>query len=179
MWQVLGVVLSFSLLMAQGETVLRRVELSSAGKTYGEVRVLNRDGGVVVQTVLHSRYLRKIAGKIAKKEEKAWSPSEPFGVASARYVVALADIANQIRISGKSQGMLIEFILTEGAGMVRLVAADVQGSPDSFKVLATRQPEWSEPFPREYVEANQRFIVMDTFGVTAQAAESILAGKVH
>lgn len=158
--------LALPLLVAAGATasdeILERVDVPSAEKPQGEVRIVRRDGQVVVQTLLNSKVLRRVAGEIAKKEARNWPTGQPGSEDAALYVEALRRVVNRIRATppegdrrDRRRTLGIEFFTNDQGGRVVLTGAGVGEQLD---------------LSREYVALNMRLIVADAFAISAEQA---------
>jgi len=165
------------------DELLRRTPVPSADRRQGEVRIVRRGQTVVVQTVLHSKVLRRVAGEIAQKEARGWPPGAEGSAESARYVEALRDVVDAIRRgeSRSSDGggdrfreMRIEFFVHAGEGTVVLSGAEVAEEADGLRLTAVRKPVEVLELSADYVGRNMVRIVEDSFGVTAEQARRLL-----
>jgi hypothetical protein len=166
------------------EHEIARVPVPSAERPHGEVVVLVRDDVRIVRTVLHSKVLRQVAGRIAGKERAGWPEGEPGRSDSDRYVEALGDgIAALPPVPAGSAGddrkrsYLIEFVHGPGTSRVLLAPVRVEVTDDGHLTVAAVGPERRElDLSPAYVERNQRLIVEDAFRVDADAATRTLGG---
>lgn len=160
-----------------GEIVERRTFVPDAERPQGEVRILRRDGSTVVQTLVHSRLVRRVAGEIAKKERANWPQGSAGFEDAARFVRALAQLAKEVRDTlppdeGRRRGFCIEF---PPSGPVTLSGAIVERSEDGLRLLEKREPSVSLDLDSSYVERNRGLIVIDAFSVDEEEARRWLA----
>lgn len=164
------------------ETIVLRGAVPSEQRKQGEVRLLLRDGNPVVQTVLYSRLLRRVAGTIAEKEEVQWPDGAPGCEDSRRYVLALADLAGRIREeqrhgSGPEEGrrgMVIEFMLQDGLGKVKIAAVDVAETGSGLAPGKELLPAKLLDLTPGYVWRNMVLILSDSLGLPISEVEAIL-----
>ena len=75
------------------DTIVRRATVPATGSPQGEVRLIERGRGVVVQTLLESRVILRVAREIALKEERGWPEANELRAESRQYVDALTEAA--------------------------------------------------------------------------------------
>jgi hypothetical protein len=163
------------------EVVLRRVSVPSVEKRQGEVRVLRRGEATVVQTVLHSKVLRRVVGRVVRKERRNW-PEGVDGHADAEaYVDALiraqqdlaSDDGRSPEARDRRSALLVEFILSDRAARVEIGEPLVEERNLELIVTASRRLELLE-LSRPYVERNMTLIVADSFGIEESEARTLL-----
>lgn len=157
------------LLDPAADKVEARTVVPDAMRKVGEVRLIARGGGTVVQTLLLTRVLGRVVAEIRKKEERNW-PQDAEGYADMRrYVDAVAAAADALRAgrpesSDRRARLLIEFLASEGASGVLL--AEFEGDEvDGAIQPRSRRPLATLPLRRAYVFPNMRFILADSFHV--------------
>jgi hypothetical protein len=163
--------------VAQGEEVLARARMPSAADAQAEVTLLRRDGAAVVETLVYSRVLRRVAAEIREKELRNWPEGKTGHEDSTEYVAALEATANDVWHAflqrddrrERHQSLLIEFVLGTGAERVSFYLTHVRENGDSWEVVDRRLARTIEP-ARAYVQANMALIVADTFGGDDTAA---------
>jgi hypothetical protein len=164
-----------------GDRIARRVAVPADGRRQGEVRIVQRDQEVVVQTVLHSKVLRRVAGEIAKKEARGWRDTSAD---SELFVAALRKIVNDIRKESRPEAgedaqryrnLRIDFFVSDGRGRVVLSGAEVEDDGTTLRLVALRSPVESLELSTDYVRRNMSLIVADSFGTTFEEAERLLA----
>ena len=171
-----------ALLDMSHDVVVDRVFVPSAEKPQGEVRIVRRDGHVVVQTLLYTRVLKRIIRAIGEKERRNW----PGGAAGhddmERYLTALEDFrraaagtpATGTTDADRRVQMLIEFIDAPAGALVAIGAATFEGVGDELRVRARVTP--SVPaLSADYVRRNMPLIVADAFAIGPQDAAARLA----
>jgi hypothetical protein len=164
------------------DVLVDRAFVPSAERPQGEVRIVRRDGHVVVQTLLYTRVLKRVVREIAQKERRNW----PSGVAGhddmERYVAALETFRREApgpsgsdgQVSDRRVQMLIEFIDAPGDPLVAIGAATFEGSGEKVGIQSRAAPS----VPRlgaDYVRRNMALIVADAFAIDAEAATARLA----
>jgi hypothetical protein len=157
------------LLDPAADRVVARTVVPDATRKVGEVRLIERGAGTVVQTLLVTRVLGRVVAEIRKKEERNW-PHDAEGYDDMRrYVDAVGAAADTLRAhqpeSGdRRQRLLIEFLASEGASGVLL--AEFEGDEvDGAIQPRSRRPLATLPLRRAYVFPNMRFILADSFHV--------------
>lgn len=151
---------------AATDRVLARRVVPDNVRRQGEVRLVARGDAVVVQTLLATRVLRRAVAEIRKKEERNW----PLGAAGhddmARYVGAVAAVADELEAArpDERQRLLIELVATaDGGGIVigEFEGGEADGAirPTSARTLAT------PVVGRDYLLRNMRLILADAFDV--------------
>jgi hypothetical protein len=138
----------------------------------GEVRLLARGGGVVVQTLLSTKLLDRVTGEIRKKEEGNWPAGDPSREA---YLAALDRSRRTIETRAadskdRRRRLLIEFAADDAATVVSLgTFRFVNGESGAIEreVLETLE------LPRSYVLRNMRLILADSFDVAESEVDSI------
>jgi len=172
--------LAVSAALASEDVVLERAVVPSAKRPQGEVRLVGRDGRVVVQTVLHSKVLRRVAGAIAKKEQSNWPSGREGSEDAARYVTLLADMAKQIQQQdrtdeGRRRSMCIEYTDTHDEVRVTFTGARVETGPEGLALVAQTDPRHVIEPSTEYYERNRLLIVADAFGLDSSEAAKLIA----
>lgn len=164
------------------ERELAWAPVPSAERRHGEVRVLRRGEAAVVQTVLSSKVLRQVLGRIAEKERRNWPAGAPGHDDAERYVAALAEAGRSAGTTAADGGaadrrrtLLIEFVLTPTEAYVTFAAPEVAADPDGgrLRVGAVRPVFRLDP-SRSYVERNMRLIVEDSLGRSSEDAEALI-----
>jgi len=166
--------------LAADDVVLERAVVPSSKRPQGEVRLIGRDGRVVVQTVLNSKVLRRVAGAIAEKEQSNWPSGRQGSEDAARYIAALADMAMQIQQQdrtdeGRRRSMCIEYTDTDGEVRVTFTGARVETGPEGLALVAQTDPRQVMEPSTEYYERNRLLIVADAFGLDSPGAAELIA----
>jgi len=161
---------------AGADAVERRAVVPEPDRPHGEVRIVRRDGATIVQTLIHSRSVRRVAGAIAEKELANWPEGREGAADAARYVDALADVAAQVRKAGpagedRRRSLCIEF---PPGGPVTISGAIVEPADDRLRLVEKVEPRVELDLGDPYVERNRVLIVADAFGVTEATAASWL-----
>ena len=165
------------------DELVRRAVVPSPEQPHGEVQVVRRDGLVVVQTVLASPVLRRVAAAIASKEARRWPQGSDGYAGSQRYQAELHQAAGAAwqlfrerpDRDEKRQFLTIEFILGPRQALIALSLPRISGEPGTLQVSAKNVlAVWSGP--RAYVRANSAAIVADSFGLDEQQAAAWLGG---
>jgi len=77
------------LLDASRDEIVRSAVVPSVLLPLAEVRLIRRDGSVVMQTVIASSLLKRVIEEIRNKERSAWKPGAEGYADSERYLAAL------------------------------------------------------------------------------------------
>lgn len=168
---------------AASEREIARVVVPSADRPHGEVSVVVRGDIRIVRTVLHSKVLRQVAGRIAGKERAGWPEGRPGRAESDRYVAALGEgvaalppVPAGAEGDDRKRGYVIEFVHGPGASEVVLGPARVEVGADG-RLMPTILDSGRHVLALDpaYVERNQQLIVEDAFGLGQEDARRILA----
>lgn len=169
------------LLDASRDVVVRTATVPYALFPQAEVRLIRRDGSVVMQTVIVSRFLKRVIGEIRSKETSAWPPGRAGHEDSQRYVDALdrayraEEIAFRARDDGEDRpgSMLIEFVLSQKEVFVAILDPEIRGHFGDLQVTKRRVVEIL-PLSRRYVSGNILEIAIDSLGWNRREAEEVL-----
>jgi len=167
-----------------GDEVVKRVAVPSSERRQGEVRIVRRGATVVVQTVIHSKVMRRVAGEIAQKEALSWPDGAKSADDRARYVETLRQVVDAIRAEGNDasagetdrfRDLRIDFLVQGGRGLVVISGAEVVDEGETLRLVAVREPvERLEP-SLDYVQRNMKLIVADSFATSSlEEAERML-----
>jgi hypothetical protein len=171
-----------ALLDISHDVVVDRAFVPSAERPQGEVRIVRRDGHVVVQTLLYTRVLKRVVRSIGDKERRNWPEGAAGHDDMERYLAALETFrlaAAEPPDTGATQTerrvqMLIEFIDAPAAPLVALGAATFEGTGKDVRVRARAKP--SVPVvSADYVRRNMPLIVADAFAIDPGAAAARIA----
>jgi len=172
-----------SQLTPENDLVVRRMIVPSPEQPHGEVQVIQRDGLVVVQTVLASRLLKRVAAAISAKELKRWPEGSDGYAGSLRYRDELYRAVGEAwqifrkrqDTSDKFQYLAIEFIVGERYNLIALSLPVLDGPYGKLVVKDKRVVAvWSAP--RDYVLANSAVIIADNFDQGEKQAAQWLKG---
>jgi len=169
------------LLDASRDVVVRSALVPYALFPQAEVRLIRRNGSVVMQTVIVSRFLKRVVGEIRRKEESAWTPGREGHEDSQRYVDALdrayraEEVASRARDAGEDgrRSLLIEFVLSREEAFVAILAPEIRGNFGDLGVTNRRVMEIL-PLSRRYVSENILEIAIDSLDWTRREAEEAL-----
>ena len=158
---------------AAAPTTLASARVPDAKKPQGEVRLLLRDDAVVVQTLLHSKILKRVLGVIAHKEKRFWH-EKPGQEDSNQYVAALSRSYDAVHARFKTredrdnryQDLLIEFVVTKDRAWLEIARPTVHLNAGAFEILRSEPMERLVP-ARSYVIASLFEIGRDALGLSA------------
>jgi len=163
------------------DRVVQRVVVPSREQPQGEVQIVRRGERLVVQTLLASRVLKRVAAAIAAKEERRWPPDSDGHAGSLRYREALHQAVGQaweafLRRTDRQESrqfLAIEFITDGRQSLVALSLPTLAGEAGGLRVEDKQVLEvWSAP--RDYVVGNSASIVADNFELSEEAAAAWL-----
>jgi len=169
------------LLDGSRDEVVRAEFVPTAEQPVGEVRLARRGHAVVMQTVLYTKFLKRVVAEIRKKEEAAW-PRDRHGHADARkYVDAIqsaqAGIQERFRRredrGDRTQRMLIEFILSGQASIVAIAEPTLAEEGGRVRVVSRRQIAVL-PLSRAYVRGNVYEIAWDALKLDRKESWNLL-----
>ncbi len=164
------------------DRIVKRAVVPDPGQPQGEVQVIRRGALVVVQTVLASRVLKRLAAAVAAKEEKRWPAGSPGHAGSLRYRDELYQAVGQAWDAFRQrddraetrQFLTIEFILGARQALIALSLPKLAGVAGGLQVVDKQVLSvWSAP--RDYVVRNSAAIVADNFPLDEAAAAAWLA----
>lgn len=169
------------LLDGSRDQIARAGFVPSEEQPVGEVRLVRRGSAVVMQTVLYTKFLKRVVAEIRKKEMAAWPPGRPGHDDAMKYVDALrsAQAGIQERFRGRedrgdrSQRMLIEFILSGDASIVAIAEPTLVEKGGRMRVASRRQIAVL-PLSRAYVRGNIYEIAWDALKLTREDSWSLL-----
>ncbi len=158
-----------------------RCTVFAADAPIGEVRVVQRDGAVVLQTLLQTVLMRRVVAEIRKKEEANWPSDRPGSESSQRYVAALERVqrllwqqrARSTRGPNPPQRLAIEFVQGTREAWVGLGTFELQGNPTEFNLSALRLLERLD-LDRRYIGENIRLILADACHLDQDAIDRLL-----
>lgn len=169
------------LLDGSRDQVVRAEVVPSPEQPVGEVRLVRRGSAVVMQTVLHTKFLKRVVAEIRKKEMAAW-PRDRRGHGDAvKYVEALvsAQAGIQERFAlredrgDRRQRMLIEFILTDDVSIVAFAEPALADEGGRMRVVS-RRPIAVLPLSRTYVRGNIYEIAWDALKLGRKESRDLL-----
>ena len=165
-----------------GDVIVDRVPVPSADRPQGEVRIVRRNGRLVVQTLLKTKVLKRVIGAIADKERRGW-PEGASGYADARRYLAALETFQQAALAQRDAAgpdadrhvnALIEFIDAPERPFVAIGSAEIDGAKNEMRLVGRAAPVIIE-LSAEYVRRNMRLIVADAFHVTPEEASARIA----
>jgi hypothetical protein len=159
------------------ERVIARAAVPDEARKVGEVRLVERDGMVAVDTVLVTRVIERVVAEIRQKEERSWPPDSPERADMERYTGALVEAASELRSrvpladarsvddADRRIRLLIEFRADAAHAEVELATFESTESvaPDSQFDPRGRHSLVTLTLDRAYVLRNMRLILADAF----------------
>ncbi len=136
--------------------------------------MVERAGGIVVQTILDTKVMKRVVGRIAEKEAKSWPAGSAHHDDSRIYVEALGRVAlgDDTVFEERRRRLLIEFVSHPDGAFVRLARPSLAQGDEPRRLLSSETLEVPE-VSRAYVEANLVPIVADAFGPQSEALQSV------
>jgi hypothetical protein len=165
----------------EADLLIRSAPVPASPPYQGEVRLLRRDSAVVVQTLLNSKVMDRVAGAIQKKELQDWPEDREGSIDSRRYVKELVQALKVVR--GRAEEgqrylqLMIEFVLDEQQSYVALYAPTLTQNGDRL-VLQKKELLKKLPLSRTYVYKNILFIIQDSFQLEADKAIELVRSVV-
>jgi hypothetical protein len=161
-----------ALVSAEGDRVLAATVVPDAVRKVGEVRLVARGDGTVVQTLLATKALSRVVSEIRKKEEGNWPVGKAGREDMERYLAGLFRVADSLVARRDGAGdedrrirLAIEFVATRDVTGLSLAEFDGAEDDGRFRTVTLRPVE-TFPLPRAYVLRNMRLILADAFHVS-------------
>jgi hypothetical protein len=128
----------------------------------GEVRLVQRDGAAVVQSVLHTRFGKLAKKRITDKELKNWGDHRD----ATSYISAVEDAFNEYEkcrsAEGNQMALVIDFV--DGPVSARVEFSFVHVSREKHGFDIRPSTIWrSLPVTRDYLRKDQEYILADAF----------------
>lgn len=165
-----------SLSDASADTVRAKTVVPDSGPKVGEVRLLSRGDGVVVQTLLSTKLLSRVIAEIGKKEEHSWPPdgdaaAQAGGAAAREYLAALHSAQERLEKAqpdnaaiDRRRRVLIEFAADADSAIVLVGTFDATGEVGNL-VPGSREIFSTLALPRPYILREIRLILADSFKI--------------
>ncbi len=169
------------LLDGSRDEIVRSEFVPSREQPVGEVRLVRRGPAVVMQTVLYTKFLKRVVAEIRKKEEAAWPRGRDGHGDAVRYVDAVlaaqAGIEERFRRrqdrGDRRQKMLIEFILSGNASIVAIAEPALTETGGRMRVASRRQIAVLH-LSRTYVRGNIYEIAWDALRLERKESRALL-----
>jgi hypothetical protein len=169
------------LLDGSRDEVVRAEFVPTEEQPVGEVRLVRRGGSVVMQTVLHTKFLKRVVAEIRKKETAAWPRDRQGHDDAMKYVDAVlaaqAGIQERFRRredrGDRRQKMLIEFILSDRASIVAIAEPELKEEGGRMRVVS-RRPIAVLELSRGYVRGNIHEIARDALRLDRKESRDLL-----
>jgi hypothetical protein len=170
-----------SIMDGSGDRIVRSAFVPSDWLPQGEVRLLRRGEAVVMQTVLNSRYMKRVVTEIRNKESASWPVQREGHADSLRYVAALTEGHDRIQRksrqrknrAGRRQKLLIEFILSGKGALVAVYEPELAEEEGHYRVTS-KNPVAILESSRAYVRGNIFEIAWDALGLSKSEAKKLL-----
>jgi len=170
-----------SIMDGSGDRIVRSAIVPSDLLPQGEVRLLRRGEAVVMQTVLNSRFLKRVVAEIRNKESASWPAQREGHADSIRYVAALTEGYDRIQRKSRQrknraerrQKLLIEFILSGKSALVAVYEPELAEEEGHYRVTS-KTPVAILEMSRAYVRGNIFEIAWDALGLSKREAKKLL-----
>lgn len=170
-----------SIMDGSRDRIVRSASVPSDLLPQGEVRLLRRGEAVVMQTVLNSRYLKRVVSEIRTKESASWPADREGHADSLRYVAALTEGYDRIQRESRQrknraerrQKLLIEFILSGKTALVAVCEPELAQKEGHYRVTS-KTPVAILDLSRAYVRGNIFEIALDALGLSKNEAKKLL-----
>ena len=170
-----------ALLDPAADRIVHRAWVPSAEQPQGEVRLIARGDALVMQTVLSSKVLRRVAAAIIEKEVRAWPEERDGFVDSQRYRETLNKAVEAVQQDSRAQPrpdrrqqLLIEFVAAGRSACFAFFLPELTDGADGLEV-AGRRLLFVEAASPLYVRGNLLEIAMDSFQLDRAEAEQMIS----
>ncbi len=169
------------LLDGSRDEIVRREFVPSEEQPVGEVRLVRRGPAVVMQTVLYTKFLKRVVAEIRKKDVADWPMSRHGHDDAMKYIEAIqsaqAGIQERFRRrehpGDRRQRMLIEFILSRNTSIVAIAEPSLADAGGHMRVVSRRQIAIL-PLSRVYVRGNIYEIAWDALKLDRKESRDLL-----
>jgi hypothetical protein len=124
------------------DEIIERASIRARGRSHGEVRLVRRGPALVLQTLLVTRNLARVATQIRDNEATNW-PEDSWGHAeSRRYRDALdREVASVLarEQSDRNRRLLIELRLLPKVGTVAFAAPETRSEAGALRILSIEE----------------------------------------
>ncbi|MGK2904742.1 MAG: hypothetical protein ACSLFH_00115 [Desulfuromonadales bacterium] len=163
------------------DLILQRVVVPSTEQPQGEVQLIQRGDLLVVQTLLSSRVLKRVAAAIDAKESRNWPEARAGHIDSLRYREELFRATEKAWEAFRQrsdheqdrQTLAIEFIIGPKQSLIALSLPQL-AEDGIYLRLVDKQPLKVWRGSEVYVQANIVEIVKDSFHLDDTATEKLL-----
>jgi hypothetical protein len=169
------------LLDSAEDRIVRSEFVPSEALQQGEVRLIRRGGAAVMQTVLYTRFLKRVVAEIRRKDLAAWPETREGHADSLRYIDALMEASSRIlqryeqreNRGDRHQKLLIEFILSERAALVAFYEPELEKTEGHNRIAAKHLIAVLE-LSRAYVRGDIYEIAWDALKLTRKESVRLL-----
>jgi hypothetical protein len=163
------------------DRIVRSEFVPSEALQQGEVRLIRRGGAVVMQTVLYTRFLKRVVAEIRRKDLAVWPETREGHADSLRYIDALMEASSRIlqryeqreNRGDRHLKLLIEFILSERAALVALYEPELEKAEGHYRIAA-KHPIAVLELSRAYVRGDIYEIAWDALKLTRKESVRLL-----
>jgi len=163
------------------DRVVRAAFVPSDDQPQGEVRLIRRDGAAVMQTVLYTRFLKRVVAEIRAKELASWPPDRKGRGDALKYIDAVLEARSRIQErfparknrSDRRQRMLIEFILSDRASIVAISEPELEEENGHVRIVSKR-PIAVLDLSRTYVRGDIYEIARDALKLGRMESRDLL-----
>ena len=160
-------------------TFVERAFIPSSNNVHGEVRLLAKDGGTCVQTLLYSKYLRRGLHEIELEERRHWPAGQPGYADSTNYVACMRQArdlvlaAPETKPADPRKKLLIEFNLAPDSAGYALYGMDIAGPPDALRI-ENRRLLCRQSADAYYVSRAMGLMGAKAFGLTGEKLDELM-----
>lgn len=163
------------------DNVVLRAFVPSDDQPQGEVRLIRRGAAAVMQTVLYTKFLKRVVEEIRKKELASWPRDRDGHDDARRYIDAVLEARNRIQEhfqgrrnrGDRRQKMLIEFVLSDKASVVAISEPDLEEENGHMRIVSKR-PIVVLALSRTYVRGDMYEIAWDALKLGKKESRELL-----
>lgn len=149
--------------------VLARAWVPNGVVPQGEVRLVSRNGEAVVQTVLHTRFERRVERTISGKEQQNWDDHADALAYISTLKEAVGEYVRRKAASAEAVALVIDYVAGPETARVDFSFSRVRREKNGLRVSSA--VVWQGlALSTDYVRRNQELILADAFGDGAKKA---------
>jgi hypothetical protein len=176
---VSGVLPSSGADASAAEAFIARAYIPSSNNIHGEVRLIARDGGTCVQTLLYSKYLRRGLHEMELEERRRWPAGKSGYEDSTNYIACMRQARDLVLAATEAKPvdprkkLLIEFTLGPDSAGYALYGMDIAGPPDALRI-ENRRLLCQRKADAYYVSRAMSFMGTKGFGLTGDKLDELM-----
>jgi hypothetical protein len=172
-----------SALDGSSDIPLKQAFVPSEERRHADVRLARRQSGLVVQTLINSKLLKRVVARIGQKERRNWPPDSEGYEDSSTYIDAIERAQQQIAETSlgaahegdRRQQMLIEFVLQPTVALVAVYEPQVRETGDELRITGKQPLAILQP-SRYYVFEDMKLIVADSLELSGSEIDALFDG---